>query len=153
MSVVLRSPGNNSLGNDYVSDVRVLELEKALKDLFISEWILEEMVECDEDWSLLIVEAFDRTFVSVVSSTSDTPDVAFINKDGGVFVASQGFASIDLYAGTYYAGDEVDQIGKNEPYESDASWLWNSRDNISSVTTFSIGKETYNKIMESRNDK
>lgn len=132
------------MNNKYYEVLRVTHVGKMMQDLFIPEWLVEDfLAEDGKGFQIVILEAFNKTWVSLKYG-EDTPNNAFINKDGGVWCASDGCVSIDLKKGVYYAGDEDIQIGQVDAFETDEQWLWSSQSAVSEreVSCMGMGDET-----------
>lgn len=142
-----RKHGINNTFNDYVKVVEVIDIELILKNLFIPPYEDFEGTAY-VDWEVLVVEGFGRTFAALHPKHYYTPDVIFSNKDGSIWVGYQGFTSLDLAKGVVYAGDEVSQVSKLEPYGDVEAWAFSYLSTIKSVTRLELSEETYVRILE-----
>lgn len=125
-----------------------------MKDAFISKWVVQEGLGSDpsEEFDLVIIEAFDKVFVTLQGSNMDKPDTVTIDKDGGIWMSAQGFASPDLSKGVYYCGDEIQQVGETTPYETDDTWVWDSVCREPNVRCFGISKESMKEFVKLRKE-
>ena len=138
------------MNNNYVETLLVVDIDNILKDLYIPEYIKEDLLEegfLDEydsrDYELVVVECSygEEVYVALNSFASDTGGYVYKDKDGTVWVSSQ-LPSADLREGRYYAGDEAIILGEVTSFDTDQSWLWNSLVEVYKYKTLSVSKET-----------
>ena len=144
------------MNNNYVETLLVVDIDNILKDLYIPEYIKEDLLEdgfLDEydsgDYELVVVECSygEEVYVTLNSFPSDTGEYVYKDKDGSVWVSSQ-LPSADLQDKSYYAGDETIMLGEGNPFDTDQSWLWNSLAKVYKYKTLSVSKETMAALVE-----
>lgn len=150
---------NNKIRTGHIVYTKQIDLDKIKDDLFIPEHILEDFKH-KEEWDIETWEELDgEYFVNIVAADGDTvyvalndydndyPDYLFTNKDGSV-CASSMLPVPDLSEGHYYAGDEVLEIGKKEPFETESSWLWNGVEEVYHTEQLSLKGETLKYLLD-----
>ncbi len=146
---------NGKMYNDYVKHVQVVELENILKDLYVSDYIKEDLLEEGflgyyeaGEYEIVVVQYdYDKVVVGLNSFTSDKAKYIFSTEDGILFVSSM-HPSMEYQDGTYYAGDEIIEVGNKEPYESKTRWSYNSVSEVDYTINLPVSKETMKKIVE-----
>lgn len=149
----------NKMNNDYYQELQVINVDKLIEDVYLDPCDCELSLEClseyeDEGYftyDFFILEAFDKTYIGM-SQLGDTPSIVYKNKDGTVLCCSGDYCIPDLQGGYHYVGDECTVIGKEDPYESDSAWLWDSVERNPKVKTLGISKKTMNRLMEVRKE-
>lgn len=146
---------NGKMNNDYVKHIQLIELDDILKDLYISDYLKEDLseerfleyYEAGEYEIVVVQYDYDKVVVGLNSFTSDPAKYVFSTEDGVLFVSGM-HPSMEYQDGTYYAGDEVVEVGKKEPYESKTQWGFNSISEVECVINLPVSKETMKKIVE-----
>jgi hypothetical protein len=145
---------NGEMNNDYVNHLQVIELEDTLKDLYIPDYIKEYLLEeefledyHDGEYEIVIVQYdYDKVAVALNSFPSDPAKYVFSTKGGTLFVSSM-FPRMEYRDGTYYAGDEIIEVGTKEPYESKTRWSYNSLSEVNYFINLPVSKETMERIV------
>lgn len=126
-----------------------------LDNLFIAEWVLDDLCE-DENYDIHVIDVFDRRFITLTYRDSDL-EMAYVQRNGSVFACAKngmcgGIQSPMLYGmhdinrqGKWYAGDEIEQIGSID-LEAE-SHKWYNMVNTIKPQTFKVGKPTLQLII------
>jgi hypothetical protein len=145
---------NGEMNNDYVKHLQVIELEAILKDLYIPDYIKEDLLEEGflEDYHggeyEVVVVQYDYNKVAVaLNSFPSDPSKYVSSTDGGTLFVSSRLPSIDYEDGTYYAGGEILEVGTKEPYESKTRWSYNSLSEVNHFLNLPISKDTMERIV------
>lgn len=93
--------------------IRFLKRDYLIENLFVSEYIHDCVCDEDDPLCILITKAFDREYISLHYGQIDTPDRAWVNADGNIWVASGSNDPFlpQLDGNMWYCGDEIEQIG------------------------------------------
>lgn len=94
------------------------EIQKIKRDLLIENLYISEFIDCeiydrDDEMMILVVEAFNRMYISLRSASNDIPDRCWVNADGTVLVArGQNDPFMPTLDGDrWYCGDEIYEVG------------------------------------------
>lgn len=150
---------NKGMNNKYVESIEVINLDGILQDLFISDEIKEELLEegffenyVGGDCEILVITcAYDKTLVALNNFSSDPAKYLFHCTDGTVWVSSM-LPAMEYDDGSWYAGDEIIQVGQIKPYENKNSWCYNSLHEVDKCKSFGVSKETMRKIIRGISD-
>lgn len=153
-STVVRTVTDWNTGdNNYYSKAELINVDEIIKDCYITKYVAEDFLEEGnaEDLNFVIVEAFDKTFVSLMHC-GDKPRIVFKDKDGEVHCQSDSQVSIELSGQCYYTSDETTILGQEEPFEDLSSWLWDSICIDPPVKILGISEKTFTKFLEVRKE-
>ncbi len=146
---------NGDMCNDYVKHLQVIEIDNILKDIYIPDYIKEDLLEegfledyHGGEYEIVVVQYdYNKVAVALNSFPSDPAKYVFSTESGVLFVSSM-HPSMEYRDGTYYAGDEIIEVGTKEPYESKTRWSYNSVSEVDYVLNLPVSKETMKKIVE-----
>ena len=141
------------MNNTYVETIEVINLDSILRDLFVPDYIKEELLEAgfieeysSGDCEIVVVSSGEETLVALNNFPSDTAEYLFHRMDGSVWVATT-LPCMEYLDGSWYAGDEILEVGKVSCYTDKISWCWNSLQKVNKYKSFGISVETMKKII------